>query len=139
MKKVFILFISSINFAFGQSITITPSNDVDAKNIIKTGTAQFGLEHTDGTVRLQTYVNKSSINYLGGWLQTDSNHPLVFSTNNELAQLYLNNNGNIILNPSDGKTGKVGIGLIKTVTPNEFLTLMAEPESDIMGQVQVFG
>lgn len=119
MKKIILLSLCAINFALGQSLTITPNGN--PTNLVKTLTNQYGFEHTDGTIRVNTYVNNSSPTYLGGWLQTYTNHPLILSTYNGTPQLYLNNNGNIILNPSDGKSGSVGIGLLKTASPSEKL------------------
>ncbi len=62
--------------------------------------------------------------YWGGWLQTFGAHPLVFSTTNGKSQLFLNPSGNIILNPSDGKTGNVGIGMPQFNAPAEKLTVI---------------
>lgn len=118
MKKFCILILISVR-VIGQSITLTPNSN--PSGTIKTNTNSAGFEHTDGTIRLQTYLNNSSAQYLGGWIQTYTAHPLIFSTTNGLPQMFLNNNGNIILNPNDGKTGNVGIGISKTSTPAEKL------------------
>lgn len=120
MKKIIILSFFIANIVFGQSVTISPSANGTTLPVIKTLTDRLGLEHTDGTVRLTTYLSNSGPN-LGGWLQTLSAHPLIFSTNNGAPQMVLNNNGNIILNPSDGKIGKVGIGISRFGTPNQIL------------------
>ena len=121
MKKISFLFIFITSFSFGQSITLLPNGY--SNNLVKTPTNNGGFEHTDGIVRLNTYVNSASVSLLGGWLQTFTAHPLIFSTANGNPQMYLNNNGNIILTPSDGKTGNVGIGLTKTATPAEKLVV----------------
>jgi hypothetical protein len=42
----------------------------------------FGLEHTDGTVRLGTYLSADGFNTDGGWLGTISNHKLHFFVKN---------------------------------------------------------
>ena len=48
----------------------------------------FGIEHTNGTVRLGTFLSAT-----GGWLGTISNHPLYFYTNNSRQQMTLNQSG----------------------------------------------
>ncbi len=48
----------------------------------------FGIEHTNGTVRLGTFANAS-----GGWIGTISNHPLYFYTNNSNPQLTVSQAG----------------------------------------------
>jgi hypothetical protein len=117
MKKILSLLLFISLKICGQSITIAPSNIGGTPNgVIKTATSKIGLEHTDGTIRLNTYIGTAS--QIGGWLQTYTDHPLVFSTSNGSAQLFLNNDGNIVLNPSDGKTGNVGIGIEKLGIPN---------------------
>ncbi len=122
MKKILILSLFISFKMFGQSITLVPSPASGTRNIVKTPTQAFGFEHTDGTIKLQTYINNLSTNsYYGAWLQTATPQPLVFSTNDGLPQVFINNNGNIVLNPSDGKTGNVGIGLAKLATPSEKL------------------
>jgi len=57
----------------------------------------YGIEHTNGTVRLSTYLD-----FNGAWLGTKSNHPLHFYTNDGTQQMTLN------------QAGQVGIG---TTTP----------------------
>lgn len=56
--------------------TTTPQS----KLVVRTGfrllgvdVSEYGIEHTDGNVRLSTYVDET-----GGWLGTRSNHPLKF-------------------------------------------------------------
>ena len=51
--------------------------------------AGYGIEHTDGTVRLNTYLSAS-----GGWLGTVSAHPLNFFVNDGLASLTIATSGN---------------------------------------------
>jgi hypothetical protein len=50
----------------------------------------YGLIHTNGTIRVGTYVG-----LFGGWLGTQSNHPLHFFTNGGLEQMTLLQNGNV--------------------------------------------
>jgi hypothetical protein len=98
MKKIIILSLLSINFVLGQSITISPNvSAINSVGIIQTLTNRLGLEHTDGTIQLNTYVNSNLDNNLGGWLQTTTAHPLIFSTSNGAPQMVLNNSGNIMM------------------------------------------
>ncbi|WP_428668123.1 hypothetical protein [Runella sp.] len=122
MKKICTLLLFAANTALAQSIILDPSVSASVKT--KTATETYGLEHTSGTIRINTYVedDPGSIHW-GGWLQTTTNHPLIFSTANASVQLYLSNNGNIILNPSNGKPGNVGIGLPVLTVPAEKLTV----------------
>lgn len=117
MKKCLLLSLFISLKLFGQSITIAPTNATGTPNgVVSTATSKIGLEHTDGIIRLNTYIGTSS--QIGGWLQTYTAHPLVLSTSNGNAQLFLNNTGHIILNPSDGKVGNVGIGIEKLTAPS---------------------
>ncbi|OYU66700.1 MAG: hypothetical protein CFE22_07755 [Cytophagaceae bacterium BCCC1] len=73
---------------FGQSVTIVPSNvlNVESQKIKKNG---IGLDHRgiDGIIGVGTYS--------GGYLQTHTNHPLYFATNNGSAQMTLATNGRL--------------------------------------------
>jgi hypothetical protein len=102
-----------LNSAGGQLGTITdhklhffvsnglPSMTIDTTGNVGIGTATparkltvsttgYGLEHTDGTVRLGTYVNAN-----GGWLGTISNHQLHFFVNDALPSMTVDTGGNI--------------------------------------------
>lgn len=59
---------------------------------IQTATSFYGLQHTDGTVRLSTFVGGSTG---GGWLGTVSNHKLSFFTNNGSARMTVDTGGNV--------------------------------------------
>ena len=93
MKKFTILAIGVLFFAlvstssFGQSITINPT--AGSPVIIKRD--GFGLSHTstNGLVQVGTYVDENV-----AFIQTHSNHPLHFSTNNGSTQMILLQNGN---------------------------------------------
>lgn len=68
--------------------TTTPAN----KLTVRTPTLGYGLEHTDGDIRLSTFVGRST-----GWLGTLSNHKLSFFANdNGLPNMIttLDTNGN---------------------------------------------
>ncbi len=54
--------------------------------------AGYGFEQTDGTVRMGTYVG-SGIN-IGGWIGTQSNHPLHFEVNSGSPKMTLATSGN---------------------------------------------
>jgi hypothetical protein len=69
--------------------TTTPAN----KLTVQTSSNAVGLEHTDGTVHLTTFVGSGSNS--GGWVGTASNHPLNFFTNNNAAQLMIATTGNV--------------------------------------------
>ena len=76
---------------------------------IQTATSFYGLQHTDGTVRLSTFVGGSTG---GGWLGTVSNHKLSFFTNNGSARMTVDTGGN------------VGVG---TITPASKFTVQTTP------------
>ncbi len=69
------------------NVGIGTNNPLD-KLMVQTGTNQYGITHTSGTVKLGTYVGDT-----GGWLGTQSNHPLFFFTNNGSARMTINTNG----------------------------------------------
>ena len=50
----------------------------------------FGIEHTDGTVRLSTYIGAGA-----GWFGTISDHPLHFYTKNSNPKVTLTQSGNL--------------------------------------------
>ncbi|HEX5654003.1 MAG TPA: hypothetical protein VFX58_13070 [Chitinophagaceae bacterium] len=77
------------------------------------GLGGYGIEHTDGTRRLGTYLNSS-----GGWIGTISNHPLHFFTNDGIQQMTLT------------QSGQLGIG---TTAP------LAGYRLDIAGGARSFG
>ncbi len=70
------------------------------------GVGQYGIEHTDGDVRLSTYLDGS-----GGWLGTRSNHPLNFYVNDGVPSMTIDTDGHVTM--SGGSPGSVIVG-----TPN---------------------
>ena len=64
----------------------------------------YGIEHTDGTVRLSTYIDGSA-----GWLGTVSNHPLNFFVNDGLPSMTIDGNGTSMVS---------GPGFVTVGTPN---------------------
>ncbi|RFS18550.1 hypothetical protein [Emticicia sp. C21] len=93
MKKL-LLFIFISASALGQSVEIAPNNSSGSSNAIikKVG---IGFEHTDGTIRIGTYVNSA----YGAFIQTHSNHPLGFATNDGNRQFVINTNGRVGIGP----------------------------------------
>ena len=67
----------------------------------------YGIEHTDGTVRLTTYIDGSA-----GWFGTRSNHPLNLFVNDGLPNLTIDTGGATTMTPN-GSAGSVTYG-----TPN---------------------
>ena len=63
--------------------------------------SSYGIEHTDGTVRLTTYLDSSA-----GWFGTRSNHPLNFFVNDGLPSMTIDGNGTAIV----AGLGAVGFG-----------------------------
>lgn len=90
------IFPSSGNTGIG---TITPTD----KLTVLTPLATNGITHTDGSIKLTTYLNAGA-----GYIGTASNHPLCLRTNGSSAQVILLQNGNL------------GIG---TTSPSERLTV----------------
>ncbi len=90
MKTLPILFLLSINFAFGQSISLIPNSATNSE-VLKLRKIGIGLDHrtTDNLVGVGTYVNG-----IYGIIQTHTNHPLGLGTNNGAIQAILLQNGN---------------------------------------------
>ncbi len=61
------------------------------KLTVQTPPNSYGIEHTDGAVRIGTYAASSS----GGWLGTFTNHKLNFFTNNGSPGLTVDTNGSV--------------------------------------------
>jgi hypothetical protein len=86
MKKLASIFFIFSNFAFCQSLTITPNAD-----LLKINKIGIGLDHrtSNNLVGVGTYVNGSF-----GIIQTHTNHPLGFATNSSSIYAILQTNGN---------------------------------------------
>jgi hypothetical protein len=79
--------------------TATPARKLTVR------TPGYGFEHTDGTVRLGTYLNPT-----GGWLGTVSDHPLKFFVNDGvLPSVTIDGNGTSMAS---------GPGFVSVGTPN---------------------
>lgn len=94
----------------GASMTVTTGGRVGigtttpaAKLTVQTTGAlsAYGLEHTDGTVRLSTYLDSA----YGAWLGTRSAHGLNFFVNDGLPCLSVETSGNIVMTPNGGTGG----------------------------------
>ncbi len=86
--------------------TTTPSSKLTVRT---TGAfSAYGIEHTDGSVRLSTYLDEGN----GAWLGTRSAHPLNFYVNDGLPSLTVDMGGSTIMTVP-GAPGNVVIG-----TPN---------------------
>lgn len=59
---------------------------------VRTGSSTYGIRHSDGTIKLDTYVG-GSIN--GAYFGTTSQHPLGFMTNDSSALMTIQTNGNV--------------------------------------------
>lgn len=72
--------------------------------VSSTGTTRIYLENTTNSVgvRLQTLSN-------AGLLQTDTNHPLTFATNNGAEAMRIDTSGNLLVNTTSLNSGKVNI------------------------------
>ncbi len=89
MKTILSLLILLSLHSFGQSVEINPSSGQTNGNL-KVNKDGIGLVHANGsgTISLGTYASAS-----GAFIQTHTNHPLYFTTNNGSARLTLGTNG----------------------------------------------
>jgi hypothetical protein len=79
--------------------TTTPA----AKLTVRTTGAfsAYGIEHTDGDVRLSTYLDAG----YGAWLGTRSAHALNFYVNDGLPCMAIDTSGNVVMTPNGGASG----------------------------------
>ncbi|MEO5719888.1 MAG: hypothetical protein ABIR71_00275, partial [Chthoniobacterales bacterium] len=61
---------------------------------LRTVSGDYGLIHSDGTIKVGSYVGSSSSGATGGWLGTQSNHPLYFFANNGQPAATISTGGN---------------------------------------------
>jgi len=90
MKKNIILLIAFVcwhQITHAQNVGIGTTTPLTKLEVL-TNDNSYGIVHTNGTVRLGTYIGNS-----GGWIGTQSNHPLYFFTNNSSAMMTLRTNG----------------------------------------------
>ncbi|MEO6406783.1 MAG: hypothetical protein ABIY51_11535 [Ferruginibacter sp.] len=109
-----------------------------------------GITHSDGTVRLTTYLGSDgSGSPTGGWLGTATNHPLYFYTNGGIPKLSILPNGNMGIGTTS-PTGllhvngtvkinganpiELGVGITKEVSAGKIGYEMFSPDAlDIVG------
>jgi hypothetical protein len=63
-----------------------------SKLTVKTGGNSRGIEHTDGTISMGSYIGGTSN---GGWMGTDTNHPFSLYVNNGSPRLTVATNGDV--------------------------------------------
>ena len=80
-------FRSSGNVGIGTNV---PSVRLEVRSV----SGDYGIVHSDGTIRLGTYVGNSTSGATGGWLGTLSNHPLHLFANNSQPFATLSTGGN---------------------------------------------
>lgn len=62
---------------------------------VQTAPGNYGMTHTDGTISLSSYVGSSGSGATGGWIGTQSNHPLHFFTNAGQSKMTIDTAGNV--------------------------------------------
>jgi len=88
------------------AFALQPNGDAFLQGKLTVRSPAYGFEHTDGTIRLGTYLDPTA-----GWLGTISNHPLQFFVNDGLKP-------SLTIN-TDGSTSMVsGPGSVIVGTPN---------------------
>lgn len=78
----------------------------------------YGIEHTDGDVRLSTYLDSA----YGAWLGTRTSHGLNFFINDGLPSLSVDATGNVVVTPNGG-TGGYGSTIFGTPNGESGLTI----------------
>ncbi len=91
MKKLIMLLVFASFSSFGQSITITP-NTLDNNELIHLKKQGIGFDHrsSDNVSGVGTYTGNTTT-----FIQTHTNHPLKFATNNGAAKMTLQTDGNL--------------------------------------------
>ncbi len=121
LLSFFILLITIPSHAQNVGIgTTTPLDKLTVQSIPNS----YGITHTDGTIKLSTFVGGSTG---GGWIGTQSNHPFSFFTNNGSAIMTLTESGNVGIgnnSPVDkfNVTTGIGFGISHTVGAQSFST-----------------
>lgn len=96
--------------------TTTPASKLTVRT--PPGFFAYGIEHTDGNVRLSTYLDSA----YGAWLGTRSNHGLNFFVNDGLPSLAVDATGNTVVSPNGG-TGGYGSTIFGTPNGESGLTI----------------
>jgi hypothetical protein len=90
-------FDNSGNVGFG---TISPATAVE----VRTATGNLGISHSDGTIRVGTYVGGSASGATGGWFGTISNNSLFFFANNGQPAMSVTADGHVHIDPIGATT-----------------------------------
>jgi len=84
------------------SLTVSTTGNVGigtdtpgSKFEVHTGTGVYGFMHSDGNIKVASYVGGSSSGAAGGWLGTNSNHPLHLFVNGGQPALTVNTNNTV--------------------------------------------
>ena len=84
------------------SLTVSTAGNVGigtdtpgSKFEVHTGTGVYGFMHSDGNIKVASYVGGSTSGASGGWLGTSSNHPLHLFVNGGQPALTVNTNNTV--------------------------------------------
>jgi hypothetical protein len=91
-----------VNDGTTPSLTVSTKGNVGigtdtpgSKFEVHTGTGVYGFMHSDGNIKVASYVGGSSSGAAGGWLGTNSNHPLHLFVNGGQPALTVNTNNTV--------------------------------------------
>jgi uncharacterized protein YaiE (UPF0345 family) len=97
------------NSTSGDALSITGDGKIgigtttpEEKLTVVTGTNSNGITHSDGTIKLTTYVGGATN---GAYFGTLTNHPLSFYTNNSSAQVTLLQSGDFLIGTNNLTSG----------------------------------
>ena len=85
---------------------------------LRTGSGYYGFLHSDGTIKVGSYLGNSNSGMVGGWLGTKSNHSLHFFVNNGQPSMTIDTAGKVGI----GGFGVTGTSKL-TITANDALTV----------------
>lgn len=107
--------------------TTTPSYPL----MVLTSGSTYGLSHSNGTVVFNTFLGGV---LAGAYLQTQTNHPLILSTNNSAGQIILSTNGSFdIVNHNGSSTGLQLSGTLVSSTAVELNRLSGVTAGTALG------
>ena len=76
----------------------TPASKLE----VRTATGNYGLLHSDGTIKVGSYLGSSASGANGGWLGTQSNHPLHLFVNNGQPSMTIQTDGGVNIASASG-------------------------------------